>query len=246
MVWPEYTLPIYPMQAPFYRNQFTSFSRLKVPLLAGFTDYQNQQNVFNAIFLFAGDRIDQYNKVHLTPFGEFVPFRKWLFFVKKITDEIGDFTPGQDERPLSFQGHLLATPICYEIIYPELVKNFIGKGGELIITISNDSWFGHSSAPYQHLSMAVFRSIENRRYMLRSTSNGISALVAPSGKIIHQAKFATREAYLAPFRYLTRKTVFTRGGYLFPYLCAFLFSVCFISDRIRTMRHRRYSPHSSR
>ena len=246
VVWPEYTLPIYPMQTPFYLDQFISFSNHKIPLLAGFTDYENQQNVFNAIFLFAGDRIDQYNKVHLTPFGEYVLFRKWLFFVKKITDEIGDFTPGRDERPLLFRGHRLATPICYEIIYPELVKNFIAQGGELIITISNDSWFGHSSAPYQHLSMAVFRSIENRRYMLRSTSNGISALIAPSGKIVHQAKMSTKEAYLARFRFLTRKTIFTRVGFIFPYLCAFLFSVCFVPDLIRAIKHRRQSPHSSR
>jgi apolipoprotein N-acyltransferase len=246
VVWPEYTIPIYPRQTPFFLKQFADFSGRQIPILAGFTDYQNQNNVFNSMFLFDGSQVSQYDKVHLTPFGEYVLFRKWLFFVKKITDEIGDFTPGRGIHTLPLRGHRLATPICYEIIYPELVKDFIAQGGEIIITASNDSWFGLSSAPYQHLSMAVFRCIENRRYLLRSTSNGISAAIDPTGKITYQAKMATAEIYLARFRYLSHKTVFTRIGFLFPLLSVFLVILIFILDGIQAIKIRgRHSPHSS-
>jgi apolipoprotein N-acyltransferase len=222
VIWPEFTVPIYPLQTPYYKNQFSEFSRRHIPLLAGFTDFHNSESVFNSVMLFKGDKIEKYDKFHLTPFGEYVLFRRWLFFVKKITDEIGDFTPGKSLHNLSLAGHWLATPLCYEIIYPELTRTMVARGAELIVTISNDSWFGNTAAPYQHLAMAVFRSIENRRYLLRSTSNGISALVDPAGRIIHQSPLHKSDRFLASFKYLKRKTIFTRWGYLFPYMCFFL------------------------
>ncbi len=222
VVWPEFTVPIYPLQSPHYKSQFTAFSQRHVPILAGFTDFHNSDNVFNSVMLFNGERIEKYDKFRLTPFGEYVLFRRWLFFVKKITDEIGDFTFGRSLHNLNFAGHWLATPICYEVIYPELSRELVARGAEAIVTISNDSWFGKSSAPYQHLAMAVFRSIENRRYLLRSTSNGISALVDPAGRIVYQSPLHQPDRFLASFQYLKHKTVFTRWGYLFPYLCLIL------------------------
>jgi apolipoprotein N-acyltransferase len=222
VVWPEFTVPIYPLQSQFYKDQFTSFSRQQVPLLAGFTDFRSSDNVYNSVMLFNGNKIEKYDKFHLTPFGEYVLFRRWLFFVKKITDQIGDFTFGKSLHNLSFAGHRLATPICYEVIYPELTRELVARGADVIVTISNDSWFGKSSAPYQHLAMAVFRSIENRRYLLRSTSNGISALVDPAGRIVYQSPLHKADSFLASFQYLKDKTIFTRWGYLFPYLCFLL------------------------
>jgi apolipoprotein N-acyltransferase len=228
VVWPEFTVPIYPLQTLFYKEQFSAFSGRYVPILAGFTDFRNADNVYNSAMLFNGDRIEKYDKFHLTPFGEYVLFRRWLFFVKKITDQIGDFTFGKALHNLNFAGHQLATPICYEVIYPELTRELVARGADLIVTISNDSWFGKSSAPYQHLAMAVFRSIENRRFLLRSTSNGISALVDPAGRILYQSPLHKADSFLASFQYLTRKTIFTRWGYLFPYFCFLLV----LADRI--------------
>jgi apolipoprotein N-acyltransferase len=172
--------------------------------------------------LFKGREIEKYDKVHLTPFGEYVLFRRWLFFVKKITDEIGDFSPGETIHNLGLSGHLLATPICYEIIYPELVRSMIARGGEVLVTVSNDSWFGRSSAPYQHLAMAVFRSVENRRYLLRSTSNGISAFVDSCGRILMQSPLHQKHEFMVSFRYLSRRTVYSHWGFLFPYVCLLL------------------------
>jgi apolipoprotein N-acyltransferase len=222
VVWPEFTVPIYPLQAPHFRRQLDAFSRQHVPLLAGFTDYGGAEEVFNSVMLFRGGEVQKYDKVHLTPFGEYVLFRRLLFFVKKITDEIGDFTPGDKLHTLDLSGRRLATPICYEIIYPELVRVMIAQGGEVIVTISNDSWFGRSSAPYQHLAMAAFRSVENRRWLLRSTSNGVSALVDPAGRIIRQSPLHQEDRFLARFQYLSGRTSFSRWGYLFPYACMLL------------------------
>jgi apolipoprotein N-acyltransferase len=162
--------------------------------------------------------------VHLTPFGEYVLFRKYLFFVKRITDEIADFSPGEGVRNLHLPGYVLSTPICYEVIFPELVRDFISRGGGLLVTISNDSWFGDTSAPYQHLAMAVFRCIENRRYLLRSTTNGVSAVVASSGKIEYQSRYNTADRFIGEFKVIRHKTFFTCCGYLFPYLC-----ICFLA-----------------
>ena len=222
VVWPEFTVPIYPLQAPYYKELFMAFSREHAPLLAGFTDYSGSDRVFNSAMLFQDGAVEKYDKVHLTPFGEYVLFRRWLFFVKKITDEIGDFTPGEKIRNLDLAGHPLSTPICYEVIYPELVRTMIARGGEVIVTLSNDSWFGASSAPYQHLAMAALRAIENRRWLLRSTSNGISAVVDPAGRIIHQSPLHQPDHFIASFQYLQQKTLFNRWGYLFPYLCLLL------------------------
>ncbi len=222
VVWPEFTVPIYPLQTSYFKEQLVEFSRDQVPLFAGFTDYQGAEKVFNSMMLFNGPQIEKYDKVHLTPFGEYVLFRRLLFFVKKITDEIGDFTPGARVHNIGFAGHRFATPICYEVIYPQLVRTMIAQGGEVIITISNDSWFGKSSAPYQHLAMAVFRCIENRRFLLRSTSDGISALVDPAGRIVYQSPLHKSDQFLASFKYLENKTIFTRWGYLFPYACLLL------------------------
>lgn len=241
VIWPEFTVPIYPRQTPYFRDQFAAFSQSQVPLFAGFTDYQGSEKVFNSVMLFNGQQTEKYDKVHLTPFGEYVPFRRLLFFVKKITDEIGDFTPGEKLHNIHFAGHWFSTPICYEIIYPELVRTMIAKGGELIITVSNDSWFGASSAPYQHLAMAVFRSIENRRYLLRSTSSGISALVDPGGRIRIQSPLHQPHEFLARFQYLTGLTVFNRWGYVFPYAC-FLLTLGKFLWLLAKKKGRRYQP----
>jgi apolipoprotein N-acyltransferase len=234
IIWPEYTVSIYPLQNNFFKRKFFNFTNLNVPIFAGFTDLKNSKEIYNSIILFQKNKTEKYDKVHLTPFGEYIPFRKLLFFVKKITDEIGDFTFGKSVHNLKINSHFASTPICYEIIFPELIRKFISYGGELIITISNDSWFGDSSAPLQHLSMATFRSIENRRYILRSTSNGISAVISPSGEIIYQSSSHTKDTFVAKFKYLTKKTFFTRYGYMFPYFCIILVVIYFIKIKFFT------------
>ncbi len=222
VVWPEYTVPIYPGQSRRHGELLDDFAAEQVPLLAGFTDLQAPDRIFNSLFLFHPGGRDSYAKVRLTPFGEYIPFRRLLFFVRRITDEIGDFTPGDNLKNLSLKGLHVSPPICYEVIYPGLVRNLVRLGGQVIVTTSNDSWFGNTSAPYQHLSMAVLRAVENRRFLLRSTSNGISALVDSAGTVLNKSSYGRAEAFLASFKVLDQETFFTRAGYLFPWLCALL------------------------
>jgi apolipoprotein N-acyltransferase len=237
VIWPEFTISIYPLQDKFYYNRFKKFVKDNVPVLAGFTDFKGYKEIYNSLILFEKETFQKYDKVHLTPFGEYILFRDILFFVKRITDEIGDFTPGEKVHNLLLNNHLVSTPICYELIFPELVREFIVKGGEAIIIASNDSWYGDTSAPYQLLAMSTFRSIENRRYILRSTTNGISALIAPSGEILYQSPFNTKETLTAKFKYIKRKTIFIHFGYLFPYFCFIFFLIYFgIQKKIHRKR----------
>jgi len=237
VVWPEHSVDLYPLQNQEHFDGLMNYVRANVPLLAGFTDMQGTNGIYNSAFLFKKDSFDKYDKVHLTPFGEYILFREVLFFVKRITDEIADFTPGKELKNLNFNGNPISTPICYEVIFPELVRDFVAgeNGGRLIVTISNDSWFGNTSAPYQHLAMAVFRSIENRRYILRSTSNGISGIVSPTGEILYQSSYQKSDQFIAPFKFISTRTVFNRIGYLFPYFCVLLvfihFSILFFKRK---------------
>jgi apolipoprotein N-acyltransferase len=239
IVWPEHTVSIYPMQNPGYKHMFMKFANQYKPLLAGYTDRQGYQGIYNAMLLFEKSGINHYYKVHLAPFGEYIPGRKFLFFIKRIVDEIGDFTPGPGPENLLINNHLTATPICYEIIFPRLVRDFIANGGELIITASNDSWFGKTSAPFQHLAMAVFRSIENRRFILRSTTNGVSGVIAPSGKIIYRSPHSKEDYFIGEFKYISYRTFFNRIGYLFPYLCIGIMIIDFLALVFRHFRQVR-------
>jgi len=239
IVWPEHTVSIYPLQTPSYLDRFTHFVNANVPLIAGFTDLNSDRIIYNSAILFKEDGIEKYDKIHLTPFGEYVLFREILFFVKRITDEIVDFTPGESFRNLNVQNHLISVPICYEVIFPNLVRKFIALGGELIVTISNDSWFGDTSAPYQHLSMATFRCIENRRFLLRSTSNGISAVVNPVGEVLTQTQYNTADRFIGEFKYISHKTIFTRYGYLFPYFCLAVLVVYLVAVFVRDRKNRK-------
>jgi len=218
IVWPEFTVSIYPLQNRSQLNSILKFSDSVIPVFAGFTDFKNSEEIYNSMILFdRNKRIAKYDKTHLVPYGEYILFKDLLFFIKKITNEISEFTPGEKIHNISFNNHLVSTPICYELIYPELVREFIYKGGELILIISNDSWYGTSSAPFQLLAMTVFRAIETRRYILRSTSNGISSLIDSSGKIRIEIPLNIKSSFITPFKYLKTKSFYVKFGYLFPY-----------------------------
>jgi len=233
VIWPEYSIGLAPLQNKFIYNRFDDFSMNHIPLFAGFTDYQSSEEMYNSIMLFDRGYFQKYDKYRLVPFGEYIPFKKLLFFINKITDEISDFTAGKKIFNLKVLGNKVSTPICYEIIYPRIVRDFIWKGGKAIILISNDSWYGTTSAPYQLLSMSVFRSIENRRYLLRSTSNGISAIIDPRGKIIKKVPLNTEDSFVSEFKFRNRITFYTKIGFIFPYLTALFVLIFLIRSRIK-------------
>jgi apolipoprotein N-acyltransferase len=156
------------------------------------------------------------------PYGEYVPLKQLFPFIDKMVVGIGDFTSGREVKNLSFPGGSFGTLICYEIIFPDLVRRFVKEGAAFLVNITNDAWFGRTAAPYQHLSMVVLRAVENRRFVARAANTGISAIIAASGRIVQQSKLFT-PASLAGIILLEKElTFYSRFGDIFAALCLLL------------------------
>lgn len=140
---------------------------------------------FNSAYLLSPESgiTGRYDKVHLVPFGEYVPFKKYLPFIKKLTAGVGDFSSGKGPYPLYFEGEAIGTLICFEAIFPDIARGFVQNGATLLVNMTNDAWFGLTSAPYQHFAISVFRAVENRVFLLRSANTGISAVIDPFGRV---------------------------------------------------------------
>ncbi|MCX8011887.1 MAG: apolipoprotein N-acyltransferase, partial [Desulfobacterota bacterium] len=177
---------------PFLRHLC---DEIKVSLLFGSITYESQKGqkskdyrYFNSAFLLSPHtkKITRYDKVHLVPFGEYVPCKTIFPFVEKLVVGVGDFSPGRKFPLFSVSGAKFGVLICYEIIFPQLSRRYCDSGGNFLVTITNDAWFGFSSAPYQHFSMAVFRAVENRTGVVRVANSGISGIIEPTGYIQSQ------------------------------------------------------------
>ncbi|MBI3592638.1 MAG: apolipoprotein N-acyltransferase [Nitrospirae bacterium] len=159
-----------------------------------------------------------YDKIHLVPFGEYVPFKKLLFFVDKLAYGIGDYIPGDGYTKAVTPFGSFGTLICYEITFPGLVRKFYTRGGDFIVTITNDAWFGRTHGPYQHFSMAVFRAIENRKPVVRAANTGISGFIDSNGRIMNKTELFKRTYVVDKIK--TDKTLspYTKYGDIFSYL----------------------------
>lgn len=170
----------------------------------------------------AGLLVSQYDKIHLVPFGEYVPLEQWLGFAGTLTAESGDFVPGNRlivSRLLDGRGSGL---ICYEAIFPNLVRQFVAGGAELLVNISNDGWFHSSAARYQHLLMARMRAIENARYFLRATNTGVTAVIRPDGRIAAQLPPDRPAVLEARWGFVERQTFYSRYGDWFAQLACLI------------------------
>jgi apolipoprotein N-acyltransferase len=157
-----------------------------------------------------------YDKVHLVPFGEYVPFKHLLSFVNRMVPAAGDFAEGEKIAPLNHEHLSLGTLICFEAIFPKIARIHTQNGANIIVNITNDAWFGKTSAPYQHLAMAIFRAVENRRPFIRSANTGFSALIGPHGKIFSQGGLYREETLKGVIHISnTTPTFYTRFGDLF-------------------------------
>jgi len=171
-----------------------------------------------------GEIAARYRKMHLVPFGEYVPLKPLFTFggrvAAKVVQEVADFTPGTEAVNVSVEGHRVGGYICYEAIFPALVRRFPADGAELLVNITNDAWYGTTSAPYQHLAMAAFRAVENGRYMVRAANTGITAVVDPRGRILEQTKLFDRAVLVREVPFLAETTFYTRHGDVFAYACS--------------------------
>jgi apolipoprotein N-acyltransferase len=172
-----------------------------------------------------------YDKIHLVPFGEYVPLRKILFFIDKVTVGVDDYNPGKAYNIAITPFGKFATLICYEIIFPGLVRKFYQKEGHFIVNITNDGWFGNTSGPYQHFSIAVFRAIENRKPLVRAANSGISGFIDSKGKIINKTKLFERNYLVENIKINNNMSFYTKYGDIFAYIC-FVISLIFIFGNI--------------
>jgi apolipoprotein N-acyltransferase len=179
-----------------------------------------------------GEVLSVYDKIHLVPFGEYVPLRNFLPFVRKLTVGIGDFMSGRTYTVMDTPFARISTPVCFEIIFPGLVRKFVHGGANLIVTVTNDAWFGQSSAPYQHFSMAVLRAVENRVPVVRAANTGISGFIDAKGRIrqksgIYEEDVLTDDLTLNTFQ----ESFYSRYGDLFAFLCI-MSSVLLVANNI--------------
>jgi len=192
IVWPESATPFFFQQSSELSAQVAAVPRFTgAELLFGSPAYQRHGDkitYLNSAFLLSarGEYLGRSDKVHLVPFGEYVPLRHLLFFIDKLVVGIGDFAPGRVE-PLPMDGHALGVLVCYEGIFPGLARGFVAKGAKLLVNITNDAWFGRSAAPWQHLDMARLRAVENRVWLVRAANTGVSAIVDPAGRVTQRS-----------------------------------------------------------
>jgi len=223
VIWPESTVPLSYSRTDFFRESIESASAQSGAdiILGSVAEDPAQPNkIWNAAFLVSGGRtIGHYDKMRLVPFGEYVPLRKMLFFAQKLVHEVGEFEFGTNDHPL--RGKFAYGPaICYEIVYPQITRTQVRNGADVLVTITNDAWYDGTSAPRQHLNQARLRAIEDGRWLLRAGTTGISALVDPTGAVVHEIPMGREGIIYAHVAPRSEVTPYVRFGDWFAWLAS--------------------------
>jgi apolipoprotein N-acyltransferase len=231
IIWPESPAPFYTGD-PLFRAAVSHLANTAQSwVLVGSIGVQNASmspqhatEVFNSAVLVSpdGEWDGRYYKIHLVPFGEYVPFNQWLSFAGGLTKEVGDFSRGVSRQPLQAGNQKLGVFICYESIFPDEVRQFANNGAQVLVNISNDGWYGDSGAYAQHLKQARMRAIENSRWLLRDTNTGVTASIDPYGRIVQTVPRKLRTVLAASYSLSNGTTFYTRHGDWFAYLCAII------------------------
>jgi apolipoprotein N-acyltransferase len=233
VVWPESPAPFIERNA-HYEQAMTALARqTQAPLIVGNLGvdfpvegglrYYNSARIEGA----DGARVGRYDKTHLVPFGEYIPYKELLFFAHKLTGRVSEFTRGTDRKVFRLptangEAHRYGVFICYESVFADEVRHFAQLGAEVLVNISDDGWYGDTSAPWQHLNMARMRAIENRRWILRDTNNGVTAVIDPYGRVRQSIPRHQTDALPAQFGFRSDVTFYTAHGDLFGWLCVLL------------------------
>src|SRR5438105_12559625 len=230
IVWPESPAPFFESD-PGFRQRISGLARQQaahilvtlvgeLPLhLPGGEPAQT-----NRVALIAanGAWLGHYDKIHLVPFGEYVPFKRIFAFAGGLTEAVGNYVPGNTRSLFEIEGHKFAAFICYESIVPDEVRQFAAAGAQVFINVSDDGWYGRYGAPGQHLNMARMRAIENRRWVLRATNSGITASIDPLGRVVAQSPPFARNTLAAPYDFASVTTFYTLHGDWFAWACVII------------------------
>jgi apolipoprotein N-acyltransferase len=231
IVWPESPAPFYTTD-PSFRESVSNMARTaQTWVLAGSLGIRNAgetparaTELYNSASLVspAGEWVGRYDKMHLVPFGEYVPFKRVFGFAGGLTKEVGDFSPGTSRAPLQAGSSKLGVFICYESIFPDEVRQLAAGGAQVFVNTSNDGWYGDSGAYAQHLKQARMRAVENNRWLLRATNTGVTAAIDPYGRVVSTIPRKIRAAMDANYGLTNVSTCYTRHGDWFAYLCAII------------------------
>jgi apolipoprotein N-acyltransferase len=219
ILWPEVPAPFYPTNPAFRDYTAAIASGEKTYFLFGAVAYTEKHEPLNSALMLdpSGAVVDRYDKIKLVPFGEFVPPE--FAWVNRITKEAGDFAPGNRVVVFPVDGHRLGAFICYESAFPDLVRQFTRGGAEVLVSLSNDGYFGFSAAREQHLALVRMRAAENRRWILRATNDGITASIDPAGRVVRRVQPFQELATVMRYDYSREQTLYTRHGDWFAWGC---------------------------
>jgi len=215
IIWPEASTPFALELDPRGELVRTVARETRTNLLVGSTEIDGSSlSYYNAAFMIdaSGTTSGIYRKQHLVPFGEYVPLESVLAFVSPLVESVASFSAGSDANTLEIDGHAIGTAICYEVIYPDLVRELVRAGSRLLVTITNDAWYGRSSAPYQHFQQATMRAIEQGRFLVRSANTGISGIIDPYGRVMSRSELFEPAVVVDDVRLISEYTVYGRLG----------------------------------
>jgi apolipoprotein N-acyltransferase len=248
IVWPESPAPFYTTD-PLFRETVSSLALHtgawvvtgSVGVTSATMAPDHATEIYNSAALVSprGEWTARYDKVHLVPFGEYVPFKGIFSFAGGLTQQVGDYARGQSRAPLDAGGVKLGVFICYESVFPDEVRQFARNGAQVLVNISNDGWYGDSGAYAQHLMQSRMRAVENQRWLLLDTNTGVTATVDPNGRIVAQLPRKVRATLRAPYGLTDTQTFYSRHGDWFAYLCAIISVVILlmrIPHRVRKQR----------
>jgi len=227
VIWPEAPSDLFSFD-PYFRQQMGSLAKkAQAPAIIGSvgidrTDH-NARGYFkyDSASLFEADGVyrGRYDKVHLVPWGEYVPFSRLFFFAHKLTKNAGDMDPGTIRSVFTTGGHTYGVFVCYESIFGDEVRQFVKNGAGVLVNISDDGWYGDTGAPWQHLNMTRMRAIENHRWLLLDTNTGVTTAIDPEGRTTVEAPRHVRGAYAMGFAFTSGTTFYTRQGDWFAWIC---------------------------
>jgi apolipoprotein N-acyltransferase len=230
IVWPEAPADFYTTDPEFLQKMHSLADSSQSLLIIGSLGIaQNSQpNPERSYFLYDSATffrpnevgVSRYDKIHLVPFGEYIPFKSFLGFAHKLTAGAGDMDRGNSRTVYPYSGHTYAAFVCYESIFGDEIRKFVKNGAQVLVNISDDGWYGDTGAAWQHLNMVRMRAIENHRWILRSTNTGVTAAIDPAGRVVAAAPRHVRTSLHAAFGYEKDVTFYTRWGDLFAYECA--------------------------
>jgi apolipoprotein N-acyltransferase len=247
VVWPETALPFYPQTYSDFGLLQGFVAQYDTALLTGAPWYEIRDRkkkdirYYNSAQLLEpqGNFSSYYYKSHLVPFGEYVPLKKLLPFLAPLVEAVGDFSPGTIGEPLQWRKARIGVLICFEAIFPDIARAWVENGANVLVNLTNDAWYGKSSAPHHSMVMSVFRAVETRRSVVRSANTGISGFIDPLGRVIEPSEIFTTWARAENVALMNGKTIFVRWGYMFPPVC--LVMAVLVTGIVSRQRKRSFS-----